>query len=110
MQTKIETDGEEDICVGDVVTLTVTLTRTNLQEGEAAGFVHAPYFPAEKSEEWYVFLLKDYSTNPKIMGMSVVEETNHTTTTEIKMRASSTGRFTFTVVALSDSYAGIDQK
>merc|ERR1712100_655538 len=44
------------------------------------------------------------------MGMCVIEDTNHTTTTEIKMRASSTGRFTFTVVALSDSYAGIDQK
>lgn len=49
--------GEADIVEGDVVTLTVLLTRTNLNMNEAAGPVHAPWFPDIKFEEWWLFLI-----------------------------------------------------
>lgn len=48
--------GEKEIVEGDIVTVTVELTRTNLKEHEVAGPVHAPYFPKVKYEEWWIFL------------------------------------------------------
>lgn len=40
-------------------------SRQNLQEGEAAGPVHAPFFPAPKFEEIWIFLLE--STGQRIV-------------------------------------------
>merc|ERR1719272_164824 len=38
---KIEVEDEDAMCAGDIATVTATLTRKNLSEGQAAGPVHA---------------------------------------------------------------------
>ena len=53
----LQVEDEKEIVVGDIATVTVHLTRKNLQEGEAAGPVHAPLFPEPKFEEWWIFLV-----------------------------------------------------
>lgn len=64
-------EDEKEIVVGDIATVTVHLTRKNLQEGEAAGPVHAPLFPEPKFEEWWIFLVEG-APNTRIIGFETL--------------------------------------
>ncbi|CAE8632805.1 unnamed protein product, partial [Polarella glacialis] len=81
-----EVEDETEICVGDVATVVCTLTRKNLQEGEAMGPVHAPLYPEPKFEVSF-----DFGSLPQ---------------NEI----SRPGKHSLAVHALCDSYSGLDQK
>lgn len=61
MSVTAQVIGEENIVEGDIVTAIVVMTRKNLEEGEISGPVHAPLFPKEKYEEWWIYL-SDKST------------------------------------------------
>ncbi len=45
-------EGEKTICKDDIATVSVKITRENLPEKTALGYVHAPFFPELKHEEW----------------------------------------------------------
>lgn len=64
-------EDENDIKVGDFVTLKITLVRENLKDGEEAGFVHAPRFPYLKPEFWYI-ILGDEKSNVVISHRIVI--------------------------------------
>lgn len=49
-------EDEEEIAEGDLITVRVSVTRGNLDEGEKAPDVHAPYFPTVKQEGWWFIL------------------------------------------------------
>lgn len=77
--------GEEDIVEGDIVSVSVKLTRTNLKEGEIAGPVHAPFYPKDKNEEWWIFLSDKSSGNTKnINGNSLSHHPEDITYSTIK--------------------------
>lgn len=61
MAVSVRVSDEKDIVEGDVVTVTVKMTRLNLKEGETAGSIHAPLFPKDKHEEWWIFLIEKYT-------------------------------------------------
>jgi len=46
-------EGEKTICKDDIATVSVKITRENLEDGTALGYVHAPYYPKLHIEEWY---------------------------------------------------------
>merc|ERR1719460_2608369 len=102
----VEVQDEESISVTDVATLTVTLTRTHLSDGEAAGIVHAPIFPVPKFEEWWIFVFDERDrrliTVDCIVGTGRVEKTN------INFMVPRAGQFRWKITAMCDSYAGLD--
>ncbi|CAE7799051.1 ERDJ2 [Symbiodinium sp. CCMP2592] len=104
-----EVEDEKDIVVGDIATVTCQLTRKNLQEGEAMGPVHAPFYPEPKFEEWWIFLVEG-APNTRIMGFERIRDTDRVVETKLRFQVSRPGKHSLTVHALCDSYVGIDQK
>jgi hypothetical protein len=48
LKVEFYVDGEEDVSVGDILTLKFTITNLNLQEGDQTGFIHSNKFPLLK--------------------------------------------------------------
>eukprot|EP00923_Selenidium_pygospionis_P030382 GHVN01053947.1.p1 GENE.GHVN01053947.1~~GHVN01053947.1.p1 ORF type:complete len:632 (+),score=56.71 GHVN01053947.1:203-2098(+) len=107
IKAKIYVEGEEDLVQGDTATCLVTMTRTNLQEGEAMGAVHAPHFPGVKFEEWF-FILTD-KRNGELHGMALTKNRERVVTERIKFPLSNTGIQQCQMTASCDSYAGLDK-
>eukprot|EP00442_Polarella_glacialis_P045253 CAMPEP_0115080842 /NCGR_PEP_ID=MMETSP0227-20121206/18912_1 /TAXON_ID=89957 /ORGANISM="Polarella glacialis, Strain CCMP 1383" /LENGTH=666 /DNA_ID=CAMNT_0002468549 /DNA_START=172 /DNA_END=2172 /DNA_ORIENTATION=+ len=105
-----EVEDETEICVGDVATVVCTLTRKNLQEGEAMGPVHAPLYPEPKFEEWWIFLVEGSPTNTRIIAFERVRDTERVVEAKLRFQISRPGKHSLAVHALCDSYSGLDQK
>lgn len=103
---EVQVSDEDNISVGDFATLTVTLTRQNLQEGEAAGPVHAPYWPGPKHEEWWLLVYDDICR--RLITAELVLGTGRTETAKIYFMVPRAGRFKWRVHAVCDSYLGLD--
>ncbi|CAD7933494.1 unnamed protein product [Amoebophrya sp. A25] len=108
-QASLEVDaaveGEKTICKDDVATITVKITRTNLEEGEALGYVHAPFYPDLKKEEWYIFLTE----GSKIICWEKVRSDERVIVEKMRFHVGRKGKHTLQVQAFCDSYQGIDQ-
>lgn len=109
LKAAIDVEDENDIVAGDIATVTVQLTRKNLQEGEAAGPVHAPLFPEPKFEEWWIFLL-EATPATRIIAFERVKDTERVVEEKLRFQVSRLGKHNLVLHALCDSYAGIDQK
>mmetsp|Transcript_38111 Transcript_38111/g.83693 ORF Transcript_38111/g.83693 Transcript_38111/m.83693 type:complete len:649 (-) Transcript_38111:185-2131(-) len=109
VETKVFVDDDEDTQVyeGDLLTVQVKLTRTNLKEGEKAGLVHAPYFPYPKQEAWWVIL---GTKDGKIIDIQKVTKADRTVEHEIKFLAPRKGEYEFDLHVVSNAYVGLDQK
>lgn len=113
----VQIDGEEPdengqtvICVGDLATVTITLTRTNLQDGEAAGAVSAPFFPEPKFEQWHIFLTESMQTVPRLISAVTIKDCGKVCTEKIMFMVQRPGAHNLKVTAYCDSYEGVDQK
>lgn len=104
-----EVEDETEIVVGDIATVTCTLLRKNLKDGEAMGPVHAPLFPEPKFEEWWVFLVEG-APNTRIIAFERIRDTEREVEAKLRFQISRPGKHSLTVHALCDSYVGIDQK
>lgn len=80
VKTEVLVEDEEEIAEGDLITIRVTMTRTNLEEGERAPPVHAPYFPTKRKEGWYLIL----AHNQTLIMMEKVFDAKRTFVHELK--------------------------
>lgn len=110
LKAVIEVEDESEICVGDVATVSVQLTRKNLKEGEAAGPVHAPFFPDPKFEEWWLFLVEGSATSIRIITSERVRDTERVVEEKLRFQVCRPGKHNLVVHAMCDSYVGIDCK
>jgi len=108
LKATIEVEDEGEIVLGDVATVTCRLERRNLKEGEAAGPVHAPFFPEPKFEEWWLFLVEAPAT--RIIAFERVRDCERVVEEKLRFQVSRPGKHTLVLHALCDTYAGIDQK
>lgn len=108
----VEVDGEDEVAAGDVAQVVITLTRKHLQEGEAQGPVHAPFFPKEKFDVWYLFLMFQFAgmQTPRLLGSDRLTSAERTVTSKMMFEVPPKGDYTFQLHAMSDSYAGLDVK
>jgi translocation protein SEC63 len=109
VKADIETEGEKEVVVGDVATITVTLTRRNLKEGEAMGPAHAPLFPEPKLEEWWLFLVEG-APSTRIIVFERVRDTERVVEAKLRFQISRPGKHQLVIHAVCDSYSGLDQK
>lgn len=108
VEVKVVVEDEDEICIGDIATVSVAMTRKNLRPKEAAGPVHAPMFPQAMYEEWWIFLV-DPSSN-KIVAFERVRDTDRYVESSLRFQVTKAGKRRFEVHCLCDSYIGIDRK
>lgn len=109
VDTKIFVDDDEnpDVYEGDLCTVRVNLTRENLDEGEKAGQVHAPYFPYPRMEAWWVIM---GTKEGKIISIEKVTSHDRKVQHDIKFLAPREGAYVFDLHVMSNAYIGFDQK
>jgi translocation protein SEC63 len=109
VESKIFVDDDEDdnVYEGDLMTVRVKITRNNLEDGEQAGLVHAPYFPFPKQEAWWIIL---GTKQGKIIHSEKVADPNKVFTHDIKFLAPGQGTYNFDLHVLSNAYIGLDKK
>jgi len=105
----VEVEDEDQIVEGDVVAVTVKMTRKKLKEKEATGPVHAPWFPEPKFEEWWLFLV-EASTSPRIIASERVRDPERYIEEKLRFQVPRAGKQSMVLHVLCDSYAGLDHK
>eukprot|EP00927_Polykrikos_kofoidii_P077093 TRINITY_DN74080_c0_g1_i1.p1 TRINITY_DN74080_c0_g1~~TRINITY_DN74080_c0_g1_i1.p1 ORF type:complete len:976 (-),score=178.05 TRINITY_DN74080_c0_g1_i1:254-3181(-) len=106
LSCNVYVDDEDLIVEGDVATLDITLTRLNLNEAEAAGYVHAPLFPVPKFEEWWLLLYDDRER--RLVTVEVLLGRGRTEKSRIRFQLPSKGQYQWSVHAMCDSFEGLD--
>eukprot|EP00918_Siedleckia_nematoides_P007897 GHVU01017169.1.p1 GENE.GHVU01017169.1~~GHVU01017169.1.p1 ORF type:complete len:125 (-),score=31.68 GHVU01017169.1:623-997(-) len=99
---------EKGVDGGKPVKLKVKLER-DVPEGEELGAVHAPFYPKEKEEQWWL-ILGEYKNNMS-MAVKRVNTTQAITTVNVEFEApDAKGEHELTLYLMSDSYLGCDQE
>lgn len=110
-EAKAYVEGEEEIAISDIVTVTVKITRAHLKEGEQAGPVHAPQFPFSKLEKLWV-CVGDSALNKLVFLKAISTQDRVVEDSSFKFPISSItnkpGTFKWEVHVKSDSYYGLD--
>lgn len=108
IDTKVFVDDDEDdnVYEGDLCTIRVRLTRNNLEKGEKAGLIHAPFFPFPKQEAWWIML---GTKEGKIIHIEKVVDPSRIVDHNIKFLAPRVGDYEFDLFVKSNAYVGLDQ-
>jgi translocation protein SEC63 len=109
VESRVFVDDDEDgnVYEGDLCQVRVTITRNNLEKGEKAGLVHAPYFPFPKQEAWWIIL---GTKEGKIINVEKVGNPDRVFDHDIKFLAPRVGEYEFDLYVMSNAYVGLDQK
>jgi len=98
--TAARIEDDDSLVAGQTATLHVSLRRTQLGEGEAAGHAHAPFFPRPVPDAWWV----------------VFEGVHHRVTSPLRdvqvdlAFVPQEGRTQSTIHVVSEAYVGLDVK
>ena len=101
-----EVTGEDEICVGDILTCKLTVEVTNLPSGMRTGYMHSKQYPFLKRDNWFLII-----TDEQLLGLAAVEKvplTDNVYEKEFKERVQRPGKISFTAILTNDSYRGLD--
>lgn len=106
-EASVFVEGEENICQGDLATLQVTLTRSNLRDGEAAGAAHTPLFPSAAIHEawWVLFSLPGKGTPTRCVR---VLDSGREIVVQRKFKVTMVGKCRVKVQVVCEAYMGLD--
>lgn len=105
---KVFVQGEDNVCAGDIATLEVTLERSHLREGEAAGAAHSPLFPSTPvAEAWWVLFSMSSKANATSM-CTRVDGPGRQVVASMKFRVEKIGKHRGTLRIVSEAYEGLD--
>jgi len=111
LRADIVVEGEKEVVVGDVATVTVQMKRKHLQQDEAMGPAHAPLFPEPKSEEWWLFLVEATPASAtRIIHFERILDTERFVEEKLRFQVTNPGRNNLVLHALCDAYAGLDKQ
>lgn len=99
--------GEDEACVGDVLTCKMTVEFLKLNDGQRTGYVHSKEYPFLRRDNWFLII-----TDEQMLGLAAVEKiplNDRVYVKEFKERIQRSGRISFTCVLVNDSYRGLDQ-
>eukprot|EP00049_Salpingoeca_infusionum_P013623 m.254457 g.254457 ORF g.254457 m.254457 type:complete len:2135 (+) comp15493_c9_seq1:187-6591(+) len=97
---------EENVHAGAPTSVLVSLTRDDLEEGEAIGPVIAPYYPQRKEEVWWCII---GDANNALLGIKRVSLQGESTL-KLDIVPPTEGTHSFDLTVICDSYAGCDQE
>ena len=100
-----EVEDEDEVASGDTVTVVVSLER----EGEEARVpkVHAPHFPKEKEEGWWL-VVGDVEANSLVCIKRITLQLK--AKVKLDFVAPEPGEYAYKLYLMSDSYLGCDQE
>ena len=99
-------EGEDDIIVGDFLTLKLRVDYPNLNKGQQSGYVHSKTYPYLRRDAWYLII-----TDEALNGIAAVEKLpieEDFFEKEFKEKMVRPGPIAFTVMLANDSYKGLD--
>lgn len=103
----IGVEDEDIIAEGDIMTVTIKLTRKNVKEGDTCDLVYAPQFPYPKLERWYCVVGDTKMNHLHAFGKITSQER----TAELKLQLQApprAGTYQLEIFVKSDSYVGLD--
>jgi hypothetical protein len=101
-------EGENDIAVGDLLTIKITVTQENLKDGEEAGFVHSNNYPFLKKSSWYLIFADATETDFLAMEKLIIKE--KVFVKEMKDPLRVPGKLMMNIILKNDSYKGFDKQ
>ncbi|VEV58948.1 translocation protein SEC63, putative [Plasmodium vinckei vinckei] len=108
MNARILVEDETHIVKGDVASIYVQIDKTNLKEKEASGYIHAPYFPQPKFEEWWI--IATYKGDDRILKHAHIKNCEKTIEEKLQFMVDKVGNLSVSIYLLSDCYFGCDKK
>ncbi|KUF95127.1 phosphomutase PMU1 [Phytophthora nicotianae] len=107
LQISIGVEDEEFIAEGDIMTVTVKLTRKNVKEGDTCDLVYAPRFPHPKMERWYC-IVGDVKMN-HLHAFAKMTSQERVVEQKLQLQAPpKAGTYQLDIFVKSDSYIGLD--
>lgn len=103
----IDVDDEAEIAEGDIMTVTIQLTRKNVKEGDTCDLVYSPHFPYPKAERWFCIVGDTKNNHLHAFGKITSQER----TGELKLQLQAppkAGTYQLEIFVKSDSYIGLD--
>lgn len=101
-----EAEDPDDVVAGSPAYLNVTIERQLEEDEEPNTVVHAPFYPAEKSENWWLVVGDEKSKNLLAIKRITI---GRTLTTKLEYVVPTPGQHELTLYLMSDSYVGVDQ-
>ncbi|PNS20329.1 Pre-mRNA-splicing factor brr2 [Sphaceloma murrayae] len=108
LELSFEVEDGEGVTAGEQSFLRVTVERDveEEEEEEVDTSVHAPFYPAEKSENWWLVVGEEKTK--ALMGIKRVT-VGKRLETRMDFTVPEPGKHTLTLYLMSDSYVGVDQ-
>jgi preprotein translocase subunit Sec63 len=107
IEITIGVEDEEQIAEGDIMTVTIKLTRKNVKEGDTCDLVYAPHFPYPKAERWYC-IVGDSKMN-HLHAFTRITSQERVVEEKLQLQAPpSAGTYQLEIFVKSDSYVGLD--
>lgn len=107
LQITIGVEDEEEIAEGDIMTVTIKLTRKNVKEGDTCDLVYAPHFPYPKLERWFCIIGDVKANHLHAFGKITSQEREG----ELKLQLQAppkAGTYQLDIFVKCDSYVGLD--
>jgi pre-mRNA-splicing helicase BRR2 len=106
LELAFEVEEPESIVAGEPAVLNVTVER-ELEEDEAPpSEVHAPFFPVEKTENWWLVVGEEATKNLLAIKRVTI---GRSLKTKLEYTVPSAGKHELTLYLMSDCYLGVDQ-
>jgi translocation protein SEC63 len=107
LQITIGVEDEEEIAEGDIMTVTIKLTRKNVKEGDTCDLVYAPHFPYPKLERWFCIVGDVKANHLHAFNKITTQEREG----EVKLQLQAppkAGTYQLDIFVKCDSYVGLD--
>lgn len=106
VELEFELADPENVASGQPSYVNISVTRQLEEDEEPNLQVHAPFYPAEKTENWWLVVGEESTKNLlAIKRVTVVRELK----TKLEIVLPTPGKHELTLFLMSDSYVGVDQ-
>ena len=106
VELNFELEDPDNVVSGSPSTIAVTIEREVEEDEEPNLTVHAPFYPAEKTENWWLVVGEEKTKNLLAIKRITI---GRSLKTKLEIVLPTSGEHQLTLFLMSDSYVGVDQ-